>query len=80
MVGSSNMMDTTKTKQVNFRIDTETYRFLELLSRIEGNTVTGLCRNLVEESVTQSQDDPKAIDRIRELVEQDLAFVGGLKQ
>jgi len=70
------MTDTTKTKQVNFRIDEETYRFLELLSRVEGTTVTGFCRGLVEKNVDRSRKNPKVVTRMQELVQADLAFVG----
>lgn len=70
------MTDTTKTKQVNFRIDEETYRFLELLSRTEGTTVTGFCRSLVEKSVDRSRKNSKTVTKMRELVRTDLAFVG----
>lgn len=70
------MADTAKTKQVNFRIDEETYRFLELLSRVEGTTVTGFCRSLVEKSVERSRKNPKVVTKMQELVQADLAFVG----
>lgn len=70
------MADTTKTKQVNFRIDEETYRFLELLSRVEGATVTGFCRSLVEKSVDRSRKNPNVVSKMHALVQDDLAFVG----
>lgn len=80
MLGSTVMADTAKTKQVNFRIDEETYRFLELLSRVEGTTVTGFCRSLVEKSVDRSRKSEKTVAKMQDLVKADLAFVGNFDQ